>query len=201
MLEHLIQLDQQALLSINGLKNNFLDPIMWFLSNAWYWGLSILFIIFYALKTKYTISGVIQWKSFLLFLGGLILVFALGDQISASLIKPFFERFRPSHEPSLDGLVQLYLKSNGDYYHGGKYGFVSSHAANSMAAAMYVTLSLKSKVANWVIWSFAILTSFSRMYLGVHYPGDIIGGALVGFFCGWVAYKVYQFFLPRCLSF
>lgn len=124
----------------------------------------------------------------------------LCDQVSSGLIKPLFARLRPSHNPEIAGLLHYV---NG--YHGGMYGFVSSHAANSFGVATYVALLLKRR---WVTFSLALLAigvSYSRIYLGVHYPGDVIAGGLLGVVIGGGCYKVWIFScnnpkmrMPRC---
>lgn len=103
-------------------------------------------------------------------------------------MKPFFARPRPSHEPGLAGLLHLV---NG--YKGGAYGFASSHAANTFGVAMFIYLLFRSRYA-WIsaIFVWAAVMSYTRIYLGVHYPGDIFAGALVGSACGVAAFLCTQ---------
>jgi undecaprenyl-diphosphatase len=100
-------------------------------------------------------------------------------------MKPFFGRLRPSHEPELEGLLHLV-----DGYRGGLYGFASSHAANTFGVAIFIWLSLR-KHYRWigVIFIWAILMSYTRIYLGVHYPTDILVGAIIGSLCGLLSAK------------
>jgi undecaprenyl-diphosphatase len=128
------------------------------------------------------------FKSFWIILA-LIVTIILCDQISSGFFKPFFERLRPSRDPSLKDLVQLVGK-----YRGGKYGFISSHAANSFGLAMFLTLLFKRKALSLFIFAWAIINAYSRIYLGVHYPGDIIGGIVVGTLLAWLVYKIYNRF-------
>ena len=109
------------------------------------------------------------------------------DQFTSGLMKPFFERLRPSHEPALEGMVHMVSG-----YSGGKYGFASSHAANTFGIAMFLSCLLKVEKP-WINWLFlwAALVSYTRIYLGVHYPGDIIVGALIGVAFGWLVFKLY----------
>jgi undecaprenyl-diphosphatase len=101
-------------------------------------------------------------------------------------MKPYFTRLRPSHEPSLEGLVHLV-----EGYKGGTYGFASSHAANTFGTAMFLYLLFRIK-KSWIVWLFpwAAFVSYTRIYLGVHYPGDIVGGAGVGLLCAWFSFKL-----------
>lgn len=110
---------------------------------------------------------------------GLALTVALCDQVSASVCKPLFMRLRPSHA---DGVREL-LHYVGTY-RGGLYGFVSSHAANAFGAAIYASMLLKKKAFTVFIFCFAAAVGYSRIYLGVHYLGDVIGGAVLGLMLG-----------------
>jgi undecaprenyl-diphosphatase len=108
-------------------------------------------------------------------------------------MKPVFARFRPSQEPTLEGLVHLV---NG--YKGGLYGFASSHAANTFGIAFFVWLTLRAHY-RWIIliFAWAAFMTYTRIYLGVHYPGDIIVGAVVGFGSGWIGHKCTKWFLDK----
>ena len=119
---------------------------------------------------------------------GVALTVLFADQITSSIMKPFFERWRPSRDPELGPLVHTV----GGYL-GGKFGFASSHAANSFGVALFLFLTTKSKVSwVWVMFIWAIIFSYSRIYLGVHYPGDIIVGASVGMFGAWLLALLYN---------
>lgn len=122
----------------------------------------------------------------------LVFVILLCDQISSSFFKAFFERLRPSHEPSLEGIVRLV---NGKK--GGRFGFVSSHAANSFGLAMFTALLFRKWYFSLVIFLWALVNSYSRIYMGLHYPGDIIGGLLLGLFCGAFVYWLFKRFSFR----
>ena len=123
----------------------------------------------------------------------LILAVALiagSDQLTSGLIKNIVERPRPSHEVTLAGQVHLV-----DNYEGGKYGFPSSHASNSFALAVFVILLIgkRFKWLNYVVLSYPILVSYSRIYLGVHYPGDVICGMIIGSLLGFIFYKIWRY--------
>jgi undecaprenyl-diphosphatase len=116
---------------------------------------------------------------------GIAITILLADQITASFMKPYFARLRPSREPTLQGLIHI-VKG----YTGGQFGFASSHAANTFGTATFFFLAF-GKTKRWIIWLFvwAAFMTYTRIYLGVHYPGDILVGGIVGMICGWVGFK------------
>lgn len=192
MLETLDSVDKQLLLYLNGFHNSFMDPIMWWISSTVLWIPFYLFLLIYLIKTqKPTVLK--QW----LVNTGIVAIsisvaILLADQISSGFFKPFFERFRPSHSPEIADLVHVLTKPNGEVYRGGQFGFVSSHAANSFAIAWFVGSVTRNKKMWLLMISWATLVSYSRIYLGVHYPGDILGGTLIGIVAGSIAALVYQ---------
>ena len=99
----------------------------------------------------------------------------ISDQTASGMLKEFFKRLRPSHVESLKSVIHL-VKG----YEGGLYGFASSHAANSVGFALLTSLILSDRFYSLLLLCWALLVSYSRIYLGVHYPGDILGGILVG---------------------
>jgi len=117
----------------------------------------------------------------------LALTVTLADQVSSSFFKPYFSRLRPSHCYEISGLLHYV---NG--YHGGQHGFVSSHAANAFGVATYIALLFKNRKATHLMFVWACCVSYSRIYLGVHYPGDVLGGAVLGVSCGIFSHGVLQ---------
>lgn len=178
-MDKLIELDKDLLLFFNGFHADWLDPFILFLTETLAWLPLYLFLLYLIVKTYRKES----WIALL----GIIITIVLADQITASLMKPFFERLRPSREPGLVGLVHLV---NG--YTGGLYGFASSHAANTFGTATFFWL-LFHDTKKWIVWLFpwAIFLTYTRIYLGVHYPGDILAGGIVGATSGWIGYKVF----------
>lgn len=180
MLDFLNELDQQIFLFLNSLHTGFFDFLMWWFSDKLIWIPFYLFLL-YLLIRKY------GWESVAVLLSLAILI-ALSDQVSG-FIKDAVARYRPSNDPELYEQVRTL---NG--YFGGNYGFVSSHAANSFALAYFLAKMLKSKASFFtpLLFVWASLVSYSRIYLGVHYPGDIIGGALLGIALAWLIVNIYQ---------
>jgi undecaprenyl-diphosphatase len=126
-----------------------------------------------------------KWKLLIILpFAGLLIFFA--DQISVHFFKDVFLRLRPCHNPTIADLVHIV-----NDHCGGKYGFVSSHAANTFALAVFVGLVLKNHfkwmLSFMLVW--ATIVSYSRIYLGVHYPGDVLGGALLGASIGFVIWR------------
>lgn len=180
MVEWLNQIDTQLFLFLNGLHHPFLDPVMVFFSKKLSWLPVYLFFLYLIIKYY-------RWQSIMVLLFVAVLI-SLSDQISVKAFKFVFERPRPCHEEELKPLIHLV---NGRC--GGAFGFVSSHAANSFALAGFLWLLLRShfKLIGIVVFTYAFMVSYSRIYLGVHYPGDIVAGGMVGFL---IAVGVYFLF-------
>lgn len=180
MLDFLNELDQQIFLFLNSLHTGFFDFLMWWFSDKLIWIPFYLFLL-YLLIRKY------GWESVAVLLSLAILI-ALSDQVSG-FIKDAVARYRPSNDPELYEQVRTL---NG--YFGGNYGFVSSHAANSFAMVYFIAKMLNPKASFFIplLFVWASLVSYSRIYLGVHYPGDIIGGALLGIALAWLIVNIYQ---------
>ena len=179
MLEWLIDLDKDLFLFFNGLGHPFLDTIMIWLSDKYIWFPFYGYLIF-RLYQHY------KWQ-FYQPLIALILVIIIADQTTSGFMKPFFERLRPCHEASLAELIVLVKGC------GGTYGFASSHAANTFGLATFFFLIERSKFSViMIVW--ALLVSYSRIYLGVHYPFDVVVGGMVGmaaaFLCKPLVYRI-----------
>ena len=179
-------LDTELFLFLNGLHVDWLDPIMTFISGKITWAPFYLILLFLVIK-KYK-------KQSILVLIGVVILIVCSDQISSGIFKPIFERPRPCHNESIKDLVYL---PNG--HCGGAYGFISSHACNCFALAVFITHVLKKydrKIA-YIMYIWASLVAYSRIYMGVHYPGDIIVGAVVGIIVGFVISKLYDMISQR----
>lgn len=178
-METLLELDRELLLTLNSLHTTWLDPIMFWLTKTRVWLPLYVFLLFLAIKNFKRDT----WMVLL----GIGITILLADQVTSGFMKPYFARLRPSHEPSLQGLVHFV---NG--YKGGKYGFASGHAANTFGTATFFFLLFRSRYT-WIPWLFfwAVLMTYTRIYLGVHYPGDILVGGLLGASFGWIGYQVF----------
>lgn len=198
----LISLDQQWLLAINGWHAEWADVLMWYISKSTTWlplyALLVGFVVYrfgiqWYLSTQNTLNY--RFTALLrvfIVLAGFAVAVGLSDFVSSGIIKPWVCRLRPTHEPALAGMLHLV---NG--YTGGMYGFVSSHAANTMACALLFSLLYRNKYATVALMLWVALNCYSRMYLGVHYPGDIIGGLLVGTLVAGMTYAVARHLLKR----
>lgn len=189
MLDKLIQLDKTLFLWLNSHNSPVWDKIMWFISGKLEWVPLYLLIIGYIIF-RY------RWKSIPI-ITSIILLIALADRFSVMAFKQVFERLRPSHNVDFQGIIHLYMRDNGSYYTGGLYGFVSSHAANSFALATFLALLFRSRILSVGLFIWAGLVAYSRIYLGVHYPADIAGGALLGSILAWGIFLFYKFISSR----
>ena len=189
MLAYLKKLDKELFLTLNGIHADWCDPIMALISNkpTWIPLYLVLLLLIIHFHRKYT------W-SILLFVA---LIITVSDQLSVHLFKNVFQRLRPCHEPALEGLVHIV-----NHKCGGSFGFISSHASNSFALAVFIIgiLKSKTKVIIWVMLIWAMLNGYSRIYLGVHYPGDVIVGGIFGGLVGFLFLKIYLYLNNKLLS-
>ena len=175
MIEYLNDIDTDALLAVNGLHDLFQDAFWWMVTAKWSSLLLVLALLWILLHQNR--------RHALLVLAMLVLAVLVADQVSSGLIKHLVERLRPTHDPSLESMVHVI---NG--YRGGLYGFVSSHAANFFAVSTLLCFVMRHRWVTLSLFTWALLQCYSRMYLGVHYPGDILGGIIVGMLAGWLVW-------------
>lgn len=166
MVDALNHVDQQWFLWLNSHYTPFLDQVMFFVSGKYEW------IPFYAILLAFIIKK-FRWKSLWILLAVVVLI-TLSDQL-ANVLKDGVKRYRPCKDPDIGHLVHIvnnYCRSS--------YGFVSGHAANSFALATLISFLFRHRMVTAGMFFWAFLVSFSRIYLGVHYPGDVLGGAILG---------------------
>jgi len=187
IISKLIEFDKQLLLLINSFNNGFFDTFMYTFSKVAVWipfYASVLYILFKSEGKKAI------WLVLFLVLG-----VVLADQISV-FIKNYFHRFRPSHDPVIANFVHIVNNSRA-----GLYGFVSSHAANTVGFATLSSLFIKNKNYSIAVFSWAAITCYSRIYLGLHFPGDILGGALTGIAIALFLYFIAEKFILKRIVF
>ncbi|MDD4421387.1 MAG: phosphatase PAP2 family protein [Bacteroidales bacterium] len=200
----MLKLDKQLFLLINGAHTPWLDAVMTFVTSAYTWiPFYVLLFVYIIIRKEYNLGNPFKkrygsrsdvivaggWKIAVFILAATLLTFLLTDQISAGVIKPLVHRLRPSHDPATENIARFITGR------GGMYGFVSNHAANFFGLAAITTLFIRKKWYTWLIFSIAILVSYSRIYVGKHFPGDVICGAILGYAIGlgiyFLARKIY----------
>lgn len=159
-------IDRDLFLWLNGNHAVWLDSIMFFVSSNFFW-LPVIVVAIGLIVNKY---GKKAWLPILL----LIFTYICTEQIT-NLVKHAVERYRPSHNIEIQHLVHTIRG-----YTGGMYGFFSAHAANSFGLALLSAIFIKNRYYTIAVLAWAIIVSYSRIYLGVHYPSDIVVGATVG---------------------
>ena len=191
MLDKLLEIDTQCLLAINGWHAPWADSVMWVISAKATWiPLYLLLIGLFVWKYRQPIpTAKWTWMQKVPACVVMILVIAaavgLADFIASGILKELVARPRPTRVPELEGVLHLV---NG--YKSGRYGFVSSHAANTMACGLLFSLIWRNKIATCGLMLWVAMNCYSRIYLGVHYPLDILGGLMVGVLMAVVAYQV-----------
>ncbi len=188
MLERLIHIDTEILLAINGWHAPWADTLMWIISAKETWiplyALMVGLLIWrYRESAPASVKWLQRFPAWLVILFVLCLTVGLADFIASGILKDWVARPRPSRVPELEGVLHLV---NG--YKSGRYGFVSSHAANTMACGLLFSLIWRKKITTCGLMLWVAANCYSRMYLGVHYPLDILGGLIVGALVAWAAF-------------
>jgi len=180
MIERLNRLDTELFLWLNGRHNAFFDPIMYWASHKLFW-IPFYGFLLYIIIREYK-------KRSVYILAAIALLITLCDQTASGLLKQLVKRPRPSHEAALDGLIHLSKAGPG-----GQYGFVSSHAANAFGLAVFLMLLFPKRynALKFILGLWALLVAYSRIYVGVHYPGDVVVAALIGSAIAWFVHWGY----------
>lgn len=179
-MEEIIQFDKQLLLMVNGSDSLFLDYLILTLTNALTWIPLYASLLYVVIKTNLNVREV-----FLILLAAGLCVLLAGT-VDDEIVKPLVARWRPTHDPQIGSLVDVV---NG--YRGGNYGFFSAHAANTFSLAVFFSLLMRQRLLTIFLVGWSLINCYTRLYLGVHYPGDITVGLLWGGFVGWFVYWLY----------
>lgn len=179
-MEEIIQFDKQLLLMVNGSDSTFLDWVVMTLTNAKTWIPLYLSLFYVVMKANRNVREV------LLILAASGLCVLLAGTIDDEIVKPLVARWRPTHDPQIGSLVDVV-----DGYRGGNYGFFSAHASNTFSLALFFSLLMRQRLLTigLVLWS--LTNCWTRLYLGVHYPGDITVGLIWGAIVGYSVYRLY----------
>lgn len=179
-MEEIIQFDKHLLLMVNGSDSAFLDWMVMTLTNAKTWIPLYLSLLYVVIKANRNVRGVLM----IMAAAGLCVL--LAGTIDDEIVKPLVARWRPTHDPQIGGLVDVV-----DGYRGGNYGFFSAHASNTFSIALFFSLLMRQRLLTigLVLWS--LTNCWTRMYLGVHYPGDITVGLIWGAIVGFSVYRIY----------
>lgn len=179
VLEDLLGVERSLFFALNGSNSLFLDNLMWTYSTILVWiplYAFFFFVFFYKVPKTEAILLVVF----------IVLLLVACDQISSSVFKPLFHRFRPTHHPEFENAVDMVRG-----YRGGRFGFISSHATNSFGLATFLSFVFRNRWLTLSTLLWALIISYSRIYLGVHFISDVVAGAIAG---GIIAFLLYQLY-------
>ena len=190
-MEELIQFDKQLLLMVNGSDSVWLDSVIMTLTDAKTWIPLYLGLFYVVCRTNWmrrmgTPNQQRAIMNIVLVLLAAGLCVLLAGAVDDEIVKPLVARWRPTHDPEIGALVDTV---NG--YRGGNYGFFSAHAANTFSIAVFFSLLMRWRFFTVCMVGWSLVNCYTRLYLGVHYPGDITVGLLWGGFVGWLVYRIY----------
>ena len=182
--QELLDFDRQATLTLNGSTSLFWDDLMMTVTNTWAWSLPIIVLIYLIIKN----NKLKEAFTILITIGVMIFV---ADRICSGIVKPTVARWRPTQDPEI-----MYLVDVVSNYRGGRFGFFSGHACNTFCMSTFLSLLFRSTKMTFTLFFWSITTTFTRLYLGVHYLGDVTVGLLCGLLIGFLFYLIY-FFIRR----
>lgn len=184
MIEFIQSIDDSIMLAANGSWGQIADTFMYVYSGRWVW-VPLYFALLIMLMRRY------GWRNAMGFLIVVVALIAVTDQTCATLIRPAVERLRPSN---LDNPLSasIYIVNG---YRGGAYGFPSCHAANTLALATFFVWLTRSNRLGITLFIWAGINCYSRLYLGVHYPTDLLVGGLIGAGYGTLAYWALRWYV------
>ncbi len=185
-METLIHFDKQLLLWFNGSESLFLDSLIMTLTDAKTWIPLYMALLFVVVRTNRTVRDV------LLILAAAGVCVLLAGTIDDTLVKPLVARWRPTHDPEIGSLIDTV-----NDYRGGNYGFFSAHASNTFSIAVFFSLLMRQRLFTLFMVTWSLVNCYTRLYLGVHYPGDILVGLLWGGLVGCGVYSLYRYVLRR----
>ena len=181
--ENILQKDKELLVFLNGLGNENWDSFWLIVTDQFSW-LPLYAIFFYLIFRSY------GWKKAIALLIFTALLITFSDQF-VNFIKNFFQRIRPNNDPSINQIIRIIKNSGG-------YSYVSGHATTSVAVSLFVYLTLKEQVKYIIlIFFWPLLFGYSRIYVGVHFPIDILSGFLLGAIIGWIFYNLSLLILKK----
>lgn len=180
----MLELDRTLTLLLNGSDSAYLDGVAWIATQTATW-IPLAALLLFVLYRRYSLAG------FIATVAAVALCITLADQVASGIFKPWVARLRPSHDPALAGLIDTV-----GGYRGGLYGFFSSHAANTMAVAVFVSLVVRYRPLTAGLISWSLLNCWTRVYLGVHFVGDLTVGLLWGTTVGLLVYFIWKRYAP-----
>lgn len=181
-MEKIIQFDKQLLLMLNGSDSSYLDQVVLILTNGLTWIPLYVSLLFLVVKNNH------NWRTILLIVAGAGLCVLMAGTLDDEIVKPLVARWRPTHDPQIGSLVDVV-----NDYRGGRYGFFSAHASNTFSIALFFSLLVRYRWLTVGLVSYSLVNCWTRLYLGVHYPGDILVGLLWGTVTAISVYSLFRF--------